>query len=376
MNGDSVEQARLKINSRLSQIERVKALAKEFSRIRAMAETGWIAFGDEPWLINVTLPAAPLPGLVFVVSGHYFASPSTVLVAKSVQGSEPLGEGFAGLHVLWQPGRFEPMPRVPVTVYATGVALIVGLTIVAGYVLLRDVSRDLRMAELRTHFLASVSHELRTPLTAVRMFAETLVMGRTADEHTRREYLESIVNESERLTRLVDNVLEFSKIEHSTKAYRMQPIRLPDVVRSAARLMQYPLAQQGFLLKLSIDETLEPVSADSDAIEQAILNLLSNAMKYSGSAREIQLGLASNNGDAVIAVTDRGFGIAPEEQSRIFEKFYRVRTAETDAIGGAGLGLALVKHIAEAHRGNVEVRSTIGKGSTFILRIPSWRRFS
>src|SRR5262249_47396135 len=160
-------------------------------------ETGWIAFGDEPWLVNVTLPAAPLPGLVFVVSSNYFASPSTILTAKPVQGSEALGEGFAGLHVQWQPGRFEPTPRVPVTVYVTGVALIIGLTIVAGYVVLRDVSRDLRTAELRTHFLASVSHELRTPLTAVRLFAETLVMGRTGDENTRREYLESIVNESE-----------------------------------------------------------------------------------------------------------------------------------------------------------------------------------
>jgi two-component system phosphate regulon sensor histidine kinase PhoR len=215
-----------------------------------------------------------------------------------------------------------------------------------------------------------VSHELRTPLTAVRMFAETLVMGRTGDENTRREYLESIVNESERLTRLVDNVLEFSKIEYSTKTYRMQPIRLPDIVRSAARLMQYPLAQHGFELKLSIDDTLKPVSADADGIEQAILNLLSNAMKYSGSAREIQLALESKNGHAVIAVTDHGVGIAPEEQARIFEKFYRVRTVETDAVGGAGLGLALVKHIVEAHHGSIEVRSVVGKGSSFILRIP------
>ena len=177
----------------------------------------------------------------------------------------------------------------------------------------------------------------------------------------------------QRLARLVDNVLDFSKIEQGKKIYRMRQIALPDVVRSAARAMEYPLSQQGFDLKVSIEEKLPSVSADADALEQAILNLLSNAMKYSRISRQIDLCCGSNNGDAVIAVADHGIGIAAHDQPRIFEKFYRVRSADTDLIAGTGLGLTLVKHIVQAHGGSVQVQSAPGKGSTFSIRIPASR---
>jgi signal transduction histidine kinase len=202
------------------------------------------------------------------------------------------------------------------------------------------------------------------------MFAETLVLGRAREEGTRAEYLETIMNESERLARLVDNVLDFSKIEQGKKIYRMRQVALPDVVRAAARAMQYPLEQQGFKLNVSISDDLPAVSADSDALEQAILNLLSNAMKYSGSSRQIELCCARNNGNAVIAVTDHGIGIAPQDRTHIFEKFYRVRSSDTDLIAGTGLGLTLVKHVVQAHAGSVELESTPGRGSTFSIRIP------
>jgi signal transduction histidine kinase len=202
------------------------------------------------------------------------------------------------------------------------------------------------------------------------MFAETLVLGRAREEGTRAEYLETIMNESERLARLVDNVLDFSKIEQGKKIYRMRQVALPDVVRAAARAMQYPLEQQGFKLNVSLSDDLPAISADSDALEQAILNLLSNAMKYSGSSRQIELCCARNNGTAVIAVTDHGIGIAPQDQAHIFEKFYRVRSSDTDLIAGTGLGLTLVKHVVQAHAGSVEVESTPGRGSTFSIRIP------
>jgi signal transduction histidine kinase len=361
-----------RIDARISEIEQVVALSKELPRVQSFGDASWLAFGEEPWLVSVAPGnASGLPSLLFVVSSQKIAPPMATLVAQSSPGTEPLGEGFVGLRVQWQAERFAKGGSVPFSLYAAGLALIIGLTSLAGYVLLRDMNRDLRTAELRTHFIASVSHELKTPLTAVRMFAETLVLGRARDEQTRAEYLETIMNESERLTRLVDNVLDFSKIEQSKKIYRMRPVRLCEVVRSAARVVQYPLAQLGFTLDVSIDETLVSVSADADAIEQAVLNLLSNAMKYSGGSRQIELRLTTNNGNAEIAVTDHGLGIAPEEQGRIFDKFYRVRSPQTDSVGGAGLGLALVKHIAEAHRGRVEVHSALGEGSTFVLRIPA-----
>jgi signal transduction histidine kinase len=182
--------------------------------------------------------------------------------------------------------------------------------------------------------------------------------------------LETIVNESERLARLVDNVLDFSKIEQGKKIYRLRPTRLEEVAGSAVRAMRFPLAQQGFQLNFSVQPDLPELSADADAIQQAILNLLTNAMKYSGDSREINLRLGARNGDAVIEVEDHGLGLAPDEQKHVFEKFYRAPSHESRLIAGTGLGLTLVAHIAKAHGGRVEVQSALGGGSTFSILLP------
>jgi signal transduction histidine kinase len=223
---------------------------------------------------------------------------------------------------------------------------------------------------MRSQFVSSVSHELKTPLTAIRVFAETLGMGRAADPTVQAEYLETIVNETERLTRLLNNVLDFSKIEQGRRIYRFEPTNLAEVVQAAVRTLQYPLAQQGFRLRVEIEDGLPAVRVDPDAIEQAILNLLTNAMKYSGESREIELKLQRQDRRAVIQVTDRGVGIPAKEQARIFEKFYRAATLENQRVPGTGLGLTLVEHIAKAHRGRVEVQSAPGKGSTFSIDLP------
>jgi len=142
------------------------------------------------------------------------------------------------------------------------------------------------------------------------------------------------------------------------------------VVRSAAQAVQYPLEEGAFNLHLDIEPGLPPVNADGDAIEQAVVNLLDNAMKYSGGGREIELRLRCDGNDAVICVRDRGIGIAPEEQSRIFEKFYRAPLADRRHVPGTGLGLALVDHVVKAHRGRVAVESELGHGSTFSILLP------
>jgi signal transduction histidine kinase len=274
--------------------------------------------------------------------------------------------------VEWTDSRFREASRqgLPVGIWIAALALVLGTAVFGGYLLLRDVNRDMRVNEVRSQFVASVSHELKTPLTSIRMYAETLAMGRTRDEETKFEYLETIVNESERLARLVDNVLDFSKIEQGKKIYRLGPTRLEEVAGSAARAMQFPLSQQGFELRLSIQDKMPELEADPDAIQQAILNLLTNAMKYSGDAREIDLRVSARNGDAVIEVTDHGLGLAPEEQKHIFEKFYRAPSHEDRLIAGTGLGLTVVAHIAKAHGGRVEVESAPGAGSTFCLFLP------
>jgi signal transduction histidine kinase len=235
---------------------------------------------------------------------------------------------------------------------------------------LRDVDREVKVAEMRSHFVASVSHELKTPLTAIRMFAETLDEGRSANPEKQSKYLRTIVNESERLSRLVDNVLDFARIEQDRKIYQMQRICLADVVRSATQAIQYPLVRQKFDLNVAVEDNLPALMADPDAVEQAILNLLANAMKYSGESRQIDLRLRRESDEAVIDVTDHGLGIAEENQSRIFEKFYRVRSPETDRVPGAGLGLTLVIHAVRAHGGRLLVSSALGIGSTFSIRLP------
>jgi signal transduction histidine kinase len=202
------------------------------------------------------------------------------------------------------------------------------------------------------------------------MFAETLREGRIEQEGARKEYLDTIVNESERLTRLVDNVLDFSRIERGQKTYRLRPISLEAVVRAAARAVQYPLTSQGFRLTMDVDEGLPRARGDPDALEQAVLNLLTNAIKYSGDSREIGLQLRRVGDGAEIQVVDRGIGIPPEEQERIFGKFYRVPTRENELLPGTGLGLTLVEHVARAHGGRVAVESRPGAGSTFSIRIP------
>jgi pentatricopeptide repeat protein len=378
-SNDNKKQASSKLSTEIHDMEQVMALANEgqdrLGRLKgafrsAPGDLSWIGYGDDPWLLTLVSPTPFATPVVMAVSSSRIVPAGAILTAQRPDNAISLGEGFVDTQVVWPAGRFAPPRGVPGVLYAAVLILTIGATLLASYLLLRDVNREVQMAEMRSHFVASVSHELKTPLTAIRMFAETLVMGRAGGEPQTSEYLRTIVNESERLSRLVDNVLDFSRIEQGNKVYRMQPTCLADVVRSAARTMQYPLSQLGFTLAVSIEENIPPLQANADALEQAILNLLANAMKYSGNARQIEMHLGRSGGEAFIDIVDHGLGISHEDQSRIFEKFYRVRSAETDPIAGTGLGLTLALHIVEAHKGQVRVASEMGRGSTFSVRIP------
>ena len=270
-------------------------------------------------------------------------------------------------------GPVEPVEAAPLRgwFYTAGLALVIALASAAAYLLWRDVRRELAVSTLRAEFVSSVSHELRTPLTSIRMYADALLMHRDLDDVARTSYLSTIVGESERLSRLLNNVLDFARIERNAKMYTMQRIDLADVVRHVARTMAYPLAAQGFSLSVRVpsDHSVDVV-ADADAIEQALLNLVVNAMKYSGDARTIELALDATGSEATIAVTDHGIGIAPEEHERIFERFYRVTSSDAAPQPGAGLGLTIVRHAVLAHGGRISVRSASGAGSTLTIHLP------
>jgi signal transduction histidine kinase len=346
----------------------------------------WVPFDRQRWLVGLAPEALESVAFCIVIAGptildsikQEFSHTEGRAVefdwtSGDLSEGESLGPSLRGLGIRFSPDFISSLieQRSPQrTLYGLLVLLVLSLTFFGGYLLWRDVRRELRLAEMRSQFVSSVSHELKTPLTAIRMFAETMRMGRTQDPQVQEEYLDTIVNESQRLTRLLNNVLDFSKIEQGERQYHMQPCPLSEVVEAAARTMAYPLSQQGFRLHVHIEPGLPDVRMDRDAMEQAVLNLLSNAMKYSDESRDIDLRLTRSDGSALLQVVDRGLGIAPEEQGRIFEKYYRIRSGVSERSAGTGLGLALVSHIVTAHGGRIEVESAPGKGSTFSIHMP------
>jgi len=345
----------------------------------------WIPFGDELWLVG-TAPVGQDRTIVVAVDAEQIlasleapgafsdAATGTVRFHRDRdQDGELLGPTIPGLKVVFEGATGPGLAggwNGRQSFYLGALLLGVSATLFVGYLLWRDVRREVNLSEMRTQFVSNVSHELKTPLTSIRMFAETLQAGRPEDPRERAEYLETIVQESERLSRLLDNVLDFSRIERGEKAYTFAPTPLAELLRDVARTIEDPLRREGFELRVHLQEDLPPVEVDRDAIEQAVLNLLVNAMKYSAGNREIDLCLSRRDRCAVIAVVDRGMGIRPEDRERIFEKFVRAPVPEVESVPGAGLGLTLVAHIVEAHGGRIEVASEPEHGSTFSLLFP------
>jgi signal transduction histidine kinase len=273
---------------------------------------------------------------------------------------------------LFQPPGDSPRQAVrrQVAVFSGAFALLV-VVIGAGVALTyRLVRRESEVARLKSDFVANVSHDLKTPLSVIRMFGETLEMGRVTDEARRHEYYRVITRESERLSRLIDNVLDFSRIEGGRQTYDIVPTAVEPLVRETLEAMAYPLSQAGFKVEVDVAADLPDVPMDRDAVGQALGNLVDNAIKYSAERKTLRVSAAMRGGRLALAVEDEGIGIPPEEHARIFEKFYRVERSETSGSRGSGVGLALVRHVALAHGGSVTVVSRPGEGSRFTLLLP------
>jgi signal transduction histidine kinase len=253
-----------------------------------------------------------------------------------------------------------------------GLLLLLGGALVVSLGLaLRAADRMMRLSTMKTDFVSNVSHELRTPLASIRVFAELLRLGRVQTPDKVREYGEYIERESRRLSRLIENILDFSRIESGRKTYTFAPTDVHQVVEGVLQSFDVHLRHHGFTVRVVADRPLPEVLADADALGQAVHNLLDNAVKFSGEAHEIEVTLTGSAGEVTIAVRDHGVGIPRDEQAKIFDRFHRVSTGLVHEVKGSGLGLSLVQHIVTVHGGRVTVESEPGQGSTFTLHLPS-----
>lgn len=245
------------------------------------------------------------------------------------------------------------------------------LVVLAGaFILMRNIKNALRVAQLKSDFVSNVSHEIRTPLSLIKMYAETLLLGRLPSEEKKQHYYQVIHHESGRLTYLVNNILDFSKIEANKKTYQMVNADMNKLIEELCSNYSYSFKEKGVSCELALSDDSIPIKTDAQAFEEALSNLIENAIKYSEKDMSIKISTAIENGFGICHVTDKGVGIEKKEQTQIFEKFYRIEGALTQKTKGTGLGLSLVKHIMDSHGGQVLVSSKKDHGSTFTLKFP------
>ncbi len=248
--------------------------------------------------------------------------------------------------------------------------LTLDLILILGVVLVfRNVKKEVQLAQNKSEFISNVSHEIRTPLALISMFAETLEMGRVPTEEKKKEYYSIISKETQRLTNIVNKILNFSQMDASKKELSFKKIDLTHLIKEVLSTYEFHLQQQGFVVKTEMDESVM-VNGDKETLMEVIINLIDNAIKYSDSRKEIAIEVRQRKANVILTITDHGIGIPKNIQKQIFEKFYRAPSGDLAKKQGTGLGLALVKQIIDLHRGRIDVQSEEGKGATFIIQLP------
>ena len=294
---------------------------------------------------------------------------------------ETLPHWEVGVYLL-DPARLMRSARVINLTLGLLISLLVLAIAIGGGLIVMDLNRQLTLARQKTDFVSNVSHELKTPLTSIRMFTELLAEQRVADAAKQRSYLSIITAETARLTRLINNVLDFSRLERREKKYQLRRCDLAAVVRETVEAYRPQLEAGGFRFECDIPDEPLCVKGDRDALAQVIMNLLSNAEKYSDSHKEITLCIVHSPGSLAagpepsavpkveVRVLDRGLGVPKECAEKIFEQFYRAHDSVSSGIQGCGLGLTLARQIARAHGGDVRYEPRPGGGSCFTLYLP------
>jgi signal transduction histidine kinase len=276
------------------------------------------------------------------------------------------GEANAGAW-LWSEITTEVLPMLlPLLVFTLVVVVIAG-----GYVMVRAVSRELAVAQLQSDFVSAVSHEFRTPLTSLQQFTDLLSDDPEQPASKRRTYYQAQARAAERLRRLVESLLDFGRMEAGARPYRLERLAVAPLVARIVEDFTREGAPHAFVIEASISDEGRAFDVDPDAFTRALWNLLENAVKYSGSSRTVTVTLEPRNDTVVIGVRDRGLGIPRHEHHEIFKKFVRGAASREHGIKGTGIGLAMVRHIVDAHGGAVSVESAPGEGSTFTIALPA-----
>ncbi|MCG0276180.1 MAG: cell wall metabolism sensor histidine kinase WalK [Thermosediminibacteraceae bacterium] len=243
---------------------------------------------------------------------------------------------------------------------------------VTGYILLlQDITKQQRLEEMRKEFVANVSHELRTPLTTIKSYAETLLDGAMDDQSVAREFIRVINDEADRMTRLVNDLLELSRLDNKEVKWNKRPIRIDYLLREVISKMIVNARKKGLRVEYDAHGEIFQVFADRDKMEQVFQNILSNAIKYTPEGGSIFVKAENKENWVQISIKDTGIGIPEEDLPRIFERFYRVDKTRSRELGGTGLGLSIAREIVQAHEGDIKVQSKQGQGTEVIIKLPA-----
>ena len=244
-------------------------------------------------------------------------------------------------------------------------------TVIGGIAAIVVLRREARLAKLQTDFVNKVSHDLRTPLTSIRMFVETLQLGRLTDPTRQQEALEIIAEETERLSGLINRLLDWARMESGRRTYDLRPEPLRPIVEAAVAALAPQRLHHPADVQLHLADDLPRIRADRQALVEALINVLANAFKYTGEEKKIVVEAFSTGPAVRIVVSDNGPGIAKQDLKRVFDRFFRARDPLDRIIEGSGLGLSMVKHIVMAHGGKIDAESELGKGTSFTITLPA-----
>ncbi len=294
----------------------------------------------------------------------------------SASGSMTVRANFAGNFPPWSLELYQQDPRLFETlltsrrgIYLYMFVLLAGILIFGLTLTIRIVTHELELGKMKSDFVSTVSHEFKSPLTSIRQLSEMLQAGRVPSEERRQRYYNVLLEQSERLSLLIDNILDFARMEEGKKEFEFEMVDMGPLLEELVSTIQQQVRHEGFTVQAEIDTPLPSIQVDRAAIIQAITNLIDNAIKYSAGAKKIYVRGFTQNQYLVITVQDFGVGIAPEEIDKVFERFYRGGDELTRTVKGSGLGLTLVKKIVKAHHGSVHVESEPGRGSIFSIRL-------